>query len=345
MEEYNFFIPKGVGRLCQRAAVVALSIMLCACAGPGTTGRDEVVLAKAGFSQDETGHPYNLFPKYEIVPGDVLDVLFQIQTWTQQKEFRLAVDNVIAVNFVSAPELDEEQTVRPDGRISLPYIGEIYVVGKTVEELTQELRAKYAGVLRDPELYITIPEFQSSIRELKKDLHTAPRGLSRLVRVRPDGFVTFPMIGDLFVAGKSIPQVNAELNERYAKILPNLHCDLFLEKHSGSMVYVLGEVNKPGVYPVSRPVSVIEALALAGSYKNDAKLGQVYVVRRKDDKLVAKRLDLTKTLAFDKGARLFYLRPDDVVYVPRKGIFNAADLSMALGDIIFFRGWSIGIRP
>jgi len=141
--------------------------------------------------------PFDVFTEYRISPGDILDVLFQIQTWVEKKNFKLGVDHLVSVSFVHSPELNVEQTVRPDGKITLPYVGEVYVVGKTIEEITRDLKKDFSTILQSPDIYVMVPEFNSAIKELKKDLHTAPRGLSRLSTVRPDGYATFPMLGDV----------------------------------------------------------------------------------------------------------------------------------------------------
>ena len=78
------------------------------------------------------------------------------------------------------PELNEEQQIRPDGKISLPYIGSFYVVDKTIEQIRSELIKEYSRILVNPQIYVTLPQYLTQLRELKKDLHTAPRGLSRL---------------------------------------------------------------------------------------------------------------------------------------------------------------------
>lgn len=322
---------------------IAAVFSLAACAGnkelsPG----NEVSLGKTTFSFDKDTYNYALFPEYHIVPGDVLDVLFQIRTWVKKAEFRLAIDNEISVKFIYNSELNETQLVRPDGSITLPYLGEVKVVGKTVQELTKELKKRYSSILKNPELYVIVPEFRSAIKELKKDLHTAPRGLSRLVTVRPDGYVTFPMVGDIFVANRTIPEVTKELNAKYKDILPDLNCDLFLERHAGSVIYVVGQVRKPGAYKIVKPISIAEAMSLAGSYLSSAKLDSIIVVRKHEDKLIATRVDLKAALAMKEGSDFFYLKPDDIVYVPKTWISKAAEVARDISDIIFFRGWSLG---
>ena len=198
----------------------------------------------------------------------------------------------------------------------------------------------YGAILRNPNIYVTIPDFEYAIKELKNDLKTAPRGLSRLATVRPDGFITFPAAGEMAVAGKTLPEVSKELNERYAKIMPGMQADLFLEQHAGSIVYVTGEVKLPGSYRIANPISVMQGLTLAGGYTSAAQLDSVVVVRKKGDKLVGTRVDIAKTFDLSAGGSQFFLMPDDIVVVPKTGLASAAEVARLLGDIVFFRGWS-----
>jgi polysaccharide export outer membrane protein len=329
----------------QAIFVIAVVMASTGCATHGNLpAGEEVPMEMTTFSFDQDKHPYKVFPKYRIVPGDVLDVLFQIRTWMKKDIFKLAVDHTIVIKFIHAPELNVKQKVRPDGTITLPYLGAVYVIDRTVGEFTEELKESYKDILNIPEIAIEVPHFRSSIKELKADLHTAPRGLSRLVTVRPDGYVTFPMVGNVLVAGKTIPEVNKFLNEEYEQILPGLHCDLFLEKHAGSLVYVVGQVKKAGGYKISRPVTILEALSFAGGHMPGANLSSVFIIRKREQKMVATRVDMKNSaLSFDgdKGT-FFYLKPNDIVYVPRTKINHAAEIARDVADILFFRGWNVG---
>jgi len=328
--------------------IASIAALVLFCAGCSTQqGRmqlevnEEVPVELGTFSFDQENMHYELFDEYQIQPGDVLDVLFQIQTWVKKPNFVVKVDHTVSVKFVHVPELNEEQRVRPDGNISLPYIGEYYVIDKTVREIQKDLRKRYARELQDPELYVTIPEFQDSIRELKKDLHTAPRGLSRLVTVRPDGRVTFPMVGEVDVAKKTIADINDMLNENYQNILPGLHVDLFLQKHSGALIYMVGEVVKPGAFSINKPISVLQAMSLAGGFTPAARLDSVVILRRDGKRMVATRTDMKSLLGFGEKQRLFYLRPDDIIVVPKMRIAQMADISGYLSQALMFRGWGI----
>lgn len=303
---------------------------------------EEVSVARRSFSF-EGNQSYDVLSRYRISAGDVLDVLYQIRTWIEKPDFQIATDHTVAVKFVYTPELNTEQLVRPNGMITLPYLGDIYVVGKSPKDLETQLKKAYSTTLRDPEIYVQVPDFLSAIQELKKDLHTAPRGLSRLVTVHPDGFVTFPMLGEVQVSGRTIQDVNSELNQRYEAIIPGLHVDLFLEKHTGTQVYVLGAVQKPGGLMIGKPISVAQALSLAGSFSKDAELSSVIVARRHQSKIVATRLDLTKSADLGGRGSLFFLMPDDIVYVPRTRLSEAAQIGTELRDALMFRGWSINV--
>ncbi|MEW5773291.1 MAG: polysaccharide biosynthesis/export family protein [Thermodesulfobacteriota bacterium] len=327
------------------AALLLAAALLAAAAGCSRKAdlavREERELSGATFSQEEGAYPaaLNLFPKYLLQPGDVLDVLYQIRTWEEDPDFALAVDHTVSVKFVHAPELNETQIVQPNGMISLPYLGEVKVSGLTVAGLATLLREKYAAILKDPELYVTVPDFRQRIKELKADLHTAPRGLSRLVTVRPDGYCTFFLAGDIYVAGRSIPEVKKELDEVYNRQLAGLYVDLFLEKHSGSVIYVLGQVKTSGVYSIAKPVTVTQSLAMAGGLASDADLSRTLVFRLRGKKLTATRLDLASHLAVNQDSQFFFLMPDDIVFVPRTGLSETAEAMRYVGDIIFFRGW------
>lgn len=305
----------------------------------------EVEFDSSTFSFDQGTYPteLGLFSDYRLAPGDVLDVLFQFSTWQEKSDFKLAVDHTISIHFVHIPDLNQTMSIQPDGRISLPYIGEIYVVGKTVSQLTEDLRKAYSNELVEPELYVTVDEFQVSIKELKKDLHTAPRGLSRLVTVRPDGYVTFPLVGDLFVAQRTLPEVKVALNKLYNQTLNGLHVDLFLEEHAASQLVVAGDVNKAGAYTITKPITVFEALALAEGALSTAALDEVLVVRRHNKKFVAHQVDLKGLMAKNDGNSFFYLKPDDLVYVPKRGLSKAASVMDDISRILMFRGWSIGL--
>lgn len=302
---------------------------------------EEVVVEGKSFSFDKPS--FNIFTDYRVAPGDRLDVLFEIRTWQVEEDYTIALDDVLQVNFVHAPELNEQQKIRPDGKISLAYVGSYYAAGKTIDQIEEELTEAYSDILIDPDIYVTVPEYLTQLRELKKDLHTAPRGLSRLVTVRPDGFATFPMVGDVFVAGKTMAEVQEYVDPQYNQISRSLHVTIFLEEHAGSMVYVLGVVKRPGAYNVVKPITILEAIALAEGLEPNAELDNVAVFRRVNKKIVGTRVDVASTLAMRAGGTQFFLAPDDIVYIPETKLSARATIMENIRRMILFRGWGVNI--
>ncbi len=309
-----------------------------------SSDRPEIEMEEIKFSFDTEESQGDRFDRYLIAPGDVLDVTFHINTWEGQEEFRLSIDNQVEVKFPDMPDLNEVAIIRPDGKISLPYLGEVNAAGLTVGELTTQLKEAYAEILREPELFVAVPDFRNAIREFKADLHTYGRGLSRLLTVRPDGRATFAMVGDMMVSRKTLRVVQHEMNARYSKVLPGLSATVSLESHSGSRVYVLGEIGVPGAYEISRPTTVVEVLALAGSPLRTAKLGSVVVMRRRAGKIVGMRINARSALHLRKNSFFFYLQPNDIVYVPKTTISKIGDVAEDVQRMLFFNGWGFSLE-
>ena len=108
-------------------------------------------------------------------------------------------------------------------------------------------------------------------------------GLSAEVLVRPDGGISFPLIGDLSVAGKSAAMVKAQIETTLAEFIPGASVTVAVLQTAGNRVFVVGKVNAPGAYPIYRPLDVMQALALAGGTAQFAELDDIRILRRGPD--------------------------------------------------------------
>jgi polysaccharide export outer membrane protein len=281
---------------------------------------------------------YPLFESYQIAPGDVIDIVYHLER-RRQEEYPITLYHEIAVKFVGVSELNETQQVLPDGTISLPYIGKVEVVDMTTSELENKLTEAYSDILQAPEIFVKIQNFNERVEQIRDDLETSARGLSKLIRVRPDGYASFPLVGSMKVAQRTIEDVQAELRKEYADFMDGLVADLFMHEQTGNQVYVLGEVNSPGTVQIDRPINVMQALAEVGGYTREGNISSTIVFRREDEQLVAHRFNLENMNQYGLQAAQFYLRPDDVLLVPRSKISSAAQLMREVADITFFNGW------
>ena len=140
--------------------------------------------------------------------------------------------------------------------------------------------------------------------------------LHREVLVRPDGGISFPLAGDLQVAGRTPQEVQKEITTRIKKYIPDAVVTVSAKKISGYTIFVIGRVNKPGQFVVGRYVDVVQALTLAGGLSPYGSEEKIKVLRRVDG--------VEKTLPFNyadvkKGVNLsqnILLQSGDVVVVP-----------------------------
>ena len=107
--------------------------------------------------------------------------------------------------------------------------------------------------------------------------------LQREVLVRPDGQISFPLVGDIDAKGKTVSDLRAEITERLQIYIPNLVVTVTVARILGKKIYVIGQVNNPGEFVVNPTVDVMQALSMAGGTTPFAKLGDIIILRRDSD--------------------------------------------------------------
>ncbi|MCM8800427.1 MAG: polysaccharide biosynthesis/export family protein [Candidatus Omnitrophica bacterium] len=141
------------------------------------------------------------------------------------------------------------------------------------------------------------------------------------VIVRPDGRISFPLIGDIPAKGLTLSQLDEIITERLKEYIRFPEVSISLKKLGGKKVIVLGEVVRPGVYAVSGARTILEAIGLAGGFTRDAVASSVILIRGGFEKPQAKRLNLTKALKGDLRQNIS-LQAEDIIFIPKKFISN-----------------------
>lgn len=104
--------------------------------------------------------------------------------------------------------------------------------------------------------------------------------LQREVLVRPDGQISFPLVGDIDANGKTVSDLRAEITDRLQKYIPNLVVTVTVARIMGKKIYVIGQVNNPGEFVVNPAIDVMQALSMAEGTTPFAKLGDIVILRR-----------------------------------------------------------------
>lgn len=140
--------------------------------------------------------------------------------------------------------------------------------------------------------------------------------LSSEVLVRPDGGISFPLVGNLPAAGRNVDELRSAVEEKLRKFIPDPSVTIGVRQIGGNRIYVLGKVNRPGEFPFSQPIDVMQALSLAGGTTSFASLDEIHILRRTQGKQIALRFKYGEV---EKGRALeqnILLKSGDTVVVP-----------------------------
>jgi len=136
--------------------------------------------------------------------------------------------------------------------------------------------------------------------------------------IQPDGYVTLRGVGDVHVAGETVPQLNETIRAAYGKILNDPIISILLKDFEKPYFTVDGQVARPGKYDLRGGTTVTQALAVAGGTLSSAKHSQVLLFRRAGDGWVEARiLNVKKMMKQGNLNEDMEIRPGDMVFVPK----------------------------
>jgi polysaccharide biosynthesis/export protein len=170
---------------------------------------------------------------------------------TPAPEYLLQAGDDIEIQFVYNPELNQKLPVRPDGRISLPLVKELLVVGMSPRELSDLLTDKYRPELKKPEITVIVRTF------------------------------------------------------------------------TAQKIFIDGEVNRAGIQPIMGPLSVMQAISMAGGLKETARANEVLIIRQSPKgPFITTVVDVTRAIDGTDKSQDIALMAYDMVYVPKSPIAN-----------------------
>lgn len=170
--------------------------------------------------------------------------------------------------------------------------------------------------------------------------------LSTKVRVRPDGAVSLPILGDVAVAGQTPMEVDSLLTAAYGTYFQDPEVTINVLEFAPARVFVMGEVRAPREIELRPGMTAVQALALAGGPLPQANLGSVVLLRRLgDDKAMAQRMDLGDFLKGKGRSWDMLLAPSDIIYVPTSFVakmdrfINQFFGGLTPIPVLYLRGW------
>lgn len=256
-------------------------------------------------------------------------------------EYRIGAGDVLRVDVFGRPEVSGRHVVGPDGRITLPLVGDILVAEATRDEAVQALNSRLLGYFSRPVTTVGVEEYTSNQITV----------LGRVERAGVQRFPRLPTLAEVLANAGAMPildktatltrtaimrgrdrliwvDLRALLNGDLAYNIRMKKGDIvFIPDSSETAVYVLGAVAKPGSYRLTPRMTLLDALAQAGGASENAQPARIGVYRAG-----AQRVEVFDFAALIDPSRAvnYALEDGDVVYVPNSGL---ADIGYALRQV------------
>lgn len=133
------------------------------------------------------------------------------------------------------------------------------------------------------------------------------------VTVRPDGMITLPLLQDIKAQGLTPDQLRAQIQEAAGQYIQDPNVTVVVRKINSRRVFINGEVGRPGAYPLTTPLTVLQLVAIAGGLSEFADAEEIKIMRQDGKILEFNYEDVSEGKNMEQNIRL---RPGDTIIVP-----------------------------
>ncbi len=140
--------------------------------------------------------------------------------------------------------------------------------------------------------------------------------LTRSVPVRPDGKISLPLLNDVQAAGLTPSQLAAQITTSLKKFVTEPQVTVIVAAINSQRVFIIGEVLRPGAFPLLPGMTVLQALSSAGGFTQFASLGKIYVLRNEDGKQTKHPFNYKAAINGKQVDQNFLLKAGDQIVVP-----------------------------
>ena len=142
-------------------------------------------------------------------------------------------------------------------------------------------------------------------------------GLSlEIVLVRSDGKITFPLLYDIQAAGSTPYELAKTIEKGLKKFVENPYVTVHVQNPLSKKFYILGEVMATGEYPLVKPLTVLQAFAIAGGFTEWASKKEIILLRSENGKDEIYRVNYKKIVNGEDLGQNIFLQPNDTIIVP-----------------------------
>lgn len=269
-------------------------------------------------------------------------------------EYKIAVGDELEIRFSDRADMTQTLRVQPDGHIAPANLGAVQAAGRTVTELTADLKKVIEQLQTARQADNASPRYVLSVGDDLEIRFTYYNNLNQLARIRPDGRISLPYIKSIAAEGMTPEDFESELIRRYAEYLKRPDLTLIVRAFTGTRVrigdrlvpaglingtpsvslrsfgapqiFIAGEVTRPGVLNYRSSMTLLQSIVEAGGYKPSGEMRSVIVLRKSSsgEGLMIRR-DLLADLA-GGDTNDIPLEASDIVVVPKTAIASVAEI-------------------
>lgn len=142
------------------------------------------------------------------------------------------------------------------------------------------------------------------------------KDMSAEARVRPDGRIALPLINEVHAAGLTPEELQKKITEESKKYMEDANITIVVREINSRKLFITGEVNKPGVYPLTSSTTVMQLISLAGGLKEYANSKNITIMRNEGGKQISLKFNYKDVAAGKNLRQNIELKPGDTVVVP-----------------------------
>ena len=278
-----------------------------------------------------TENDFKIFNKTEIS-----EINFKINEFDDiynfKYEYILGPADIISINLTDTDDIDNSYEIDPDGMIDLPFIGKIKIDSLTVDEAQNILKEVIADFYKNPDLQISIEEFNSSkvyvvgaVRnQITIKLDQKPiKLIEAAIQANFNPNAADKLLGTKGFLRRDNKVYKINLNNAFTSLDDKENFFLkkddviFIDGNSDS-IHVFGEITKPGEYFPNKNYSLTELISTSGLNQLTSNAKKIYVIREDYNsflKIKVFQLDARNPINLIAGGK-FLLKPKDIVFIP-----------------------------
>jgi polysaccharide export outer membrane protein len=199
------------------------------------------------------------------------------------------------------PDPNEEVVVRPRG--ALPVL-----LDPNAPKLDRLVRRE--DIQPTPEDYVIGEEDVLTVTVWKE------KDLSGSAVVRPDGKITVPLVGEIYVVGMKPAQLQKLLEEKFKPFITVAQVSVTVNQINSRKIYLIGQVVREGTVPINGSMTVLQVLAGAGGLRDFAKRKKIYLLRKQGNQEIRFPFDYDAAIRGRNTEQNIRVEPGDTIVVP-----------------------------